>query len=166
MKRQALRRALIAEGLIPKPKTAASLDVDEITEGLNEIDSFLDAKKKMIDGFEDLRDNGPDRTHGNVDVLSRRLLEVSQRIRYSDYPSEIYEGVSAVTTDDRDEEFQTTIFILPKRADCSCPDPKPCNHIKQVASDALNECDDEYYGLKEALFKIRDAVIDLTPMDR
>ena len=165
MKRQALRRALIAEGLIPKPKTAA-LDVGEITEGLNEIDSFLEAKKKMIDGFEDLMGNGPDRTHGNVDVLSRRLLEVSQRIRYSDYPSEIYEGVSAVTTDDRDDEFQTRVFINPKKADCSCPDPKPCNHIKQVALNALNECDDEYYGLKEALFKIRDAVFDLHPIDR
>lgn len=165
MKRQALRRALIAEGLIPKSKTAA-LDVGEITEGLNEIESFLDAKKKMIDGFEDLMDNGPNRTHGNVDVLSLRLLEVSQTISDRNHLSLIYKGIRAVTTDDRDEEFQTRVFINPKKAECSCPDPKPCNHIKQVATEALNECEDQYYGIKEALFKIRDAVFDLTPMDR
>ena len=161
MNKKNLREVLSSEGLISQ-RVAADYSAD--LKGLKEITSFLSARDKMRDQFFELAESSDSKQgYGVVDILSVRFLGESLRIRDRRYPGSIFQGVEAVTVDDRDDEFETEIK-LPGWSWCSCPDQKPCRHIKALAVEQGNMIEDENAKLRSQFERLVDEVRSLIPV--
>jgi hypothetical protein len=162
MNKKNLREVLSSEGLISQ-RVAADYSAD--LKGLKEITSFLSARDKMRDQFFELAESSDsEQGYGVVDILSVRFLGESLRIRDRRYPGSIFQGVEAVTVDDRDDEFETEIK-LPGWSWCSCRSSRrSCSHIKALAVEQGNMIEDENAKLRSQFERLVDEVRSLIPV--